>query len=117
MYGMLSSVGATKKQIKKNVLNEALMLGAIGIPLGVLSGIAAIFILIKVVNAILTKSVLAYVDGICFNVSIVSVLISVILGICVIYLSAISSAIKASKVSPIENLRGSREIKLKNNIN
>ena len=115
MYGMLSSVGATKKQIKKNVLNEALMLGAIGIPLGVLSGIVAIFILIKVVNAILTKSVLAYVDGICFNVSIVSVLISVILGICVIYLSAISSAIKASKVSPIENLRGSREIKLKNN--
>ena len=32
MYGMLSSIGATKKQIKKNVIFEALILGLIGIP-------------------------------------------------------------------------------------
>ena len=29
MYGMLSSVGATKKQIKKSVINEAMALGTI----------------------------------------------------------------------------------------
>ena len=33
MYGMLSSVGATRKQIKKNVIFEAMALGLIGIPL------------------------------------------------------------------------------------
>lgn len=33
MYGMLSSVGATKKQIKKSVINEAMILGAIGVPI------------------------------------------------------------------------------------
>ncbi len=33
MYGMLSSIGATKKQIKKNVIFEALILGLIGIPI------------------------------------------------------------------------------------
>ena len=52
MYGMLSSVGATKKQIKKNVIFEALILGLIGIPLGIIGGIFAVFILIKIVNSI-----------------------------------------------------------------
>ena len=34
-YGMLRSIGATKKQIKNNVLFEAMILGIIGIPLGI----------------------------------------------------------------------------------
>lgn len=33
MYGMLSSVGATKKQIKKSVIYEAMILGSIGVPI------------------------------------------------------------------------------------
>lgn len=33
MYGMLSSIGATKKQIRKNVIFEGLILGTVGIPL------------------------------------------------------------------------------------
>ena len=34
-YGMLASIGATKKQIKKNVYFEALILGLIGIQVGI----------------------------------------------------------------------------------
>ena len=49
-YGMLRSIGATKKQIKKNVFFEATILGLIGIPLGIISGIFASFILIIVCN-------------------------------------------------------------------
>lgn len=52
-YGMLSSIGATKKQIKKSVYFEGFILGIIGIPLGILSGIFAIYILVNVVNYIL----------------------------------------------------------------
>ena len=40
MYGMLSSIGATSKQIKKNVLHEGFILGLIGIPLGILGSFA-----------------------------------------------------------------------------
>ena len=47
-YGMLSSIGATRKQIKKNVYYEALILGLIGTPLGILCGELAAFILIIV---------------------------------------------------------------------
>lgn len=112
MYSMLASVGATKKQIRKNVINEGLLLGIIGIPLGIVSGFFAVFVLIKIVNSILGEYLLANIDGIVFKVSILPIILSVILGILTIYLSALSSARKASKVSPIEGLRSSNSIKL-----
>ncbi len=112
MYGMLASVGATKKQIRKNVMFEAMTLGIIGIPLGILSGIFADFILIKIVNSLIGDYLLTHVDGIVFKIAIIPMVISSLLGMVTIYLSAISSARKASKVSPIENLRNSEQIKL-----
>lgn len=114
MYGMLSSVGATRKQIKKNVIFEAMALGLIGIPLGILSGLFADFALLKIVNVLLSDALVGYANGIVFKVSIIPIIISIILGFITIYLSAISSAKKAAKVSPIEQLRNSDEIKIKN---
>ncbi len=113
MYGMLSSIGATKKQIKKNVIFESLMLGLIGIPLGIISGIFAVFVLIKIVNSIGGEYFLRSMDGIVVKVTLLPIIISAILGIITIYLSALVSARKASKVSPIELLRNSDEIKIK----
>ena len=52
-YGMLASVGATKKQIKRSVLLEGLYIGIIAIPLGILLGIVAIIILLWIVNLLL----------------------------------------------------------------
>lgn len=114
MYGMLSSVGATRKQIKKNAIFEAMALGLIGIPLGILSGLFADFVLLKIVNVLLSDALVGYANGIVFKVSIIPIIISIILGFITIYLSAISSAKKAAKVSPIEQLRNSDEIKIKN---
>lgn len=113
MYGMLASVGATKKQIRRNVIFECMILGVIGIPLGIISGIFAIFVLLKIVNGLIGNYLLAYVEGIIFKVTFSPIIIATVLGVITIYLSAISSARKASKVSPIENLRGSNEINLK----
>ena len=113
MYGMLSSIGATKKQIRKNVIFESLILGLIGIPLGIISGIFAVFVLIKIVNNIGGKYFLENMDGIVVKITILPIIISAILGIVTIYLSAFVSARKASKVSPIELLRNADEIKIK----
>ena len=113
MYGMLASVGTTRKQIKKNVISETLMLGLIGIPLGILSGILAVIILIKIVNVIAGELLFGNVDGIILKVSIYPIILSVVLGIVTIYLSALSSAKKASKVSPIDLLKNPNEVKLK----
>ena len=113
LYGMLASVGATKKQIKKNVIYEAFILALIGIPLGIISGIFAIFILLKIVNALIGEYLLANVDGIIFNVTLMPIIVSIVLGFITIYLSAISSARKASKVSPIVLLKNSENVKIK----
>lgn len=110
-YGMLSSIGATSKQIRKNVFYEAMILGIIGIPLGVLSGIFASFVLIKVVGNILKESLFGV--EIQFAISGIAVVISVILSLLTIYLSARSSAKKASKISPIEAIRSSQDIKIR----
>lgn len=113
MYGMLASVGTTRKQIKKNVISETLILGLIGIPSGILSGILAVIILIKIVNLIAGEILFGNVDGIILKVSIYPIILSAVLGIITIYLSALSSAQKASKVSPIDLLKNPNEVKLK----
>ncbi len=111
-YGMLKSIGATKKQIKKNVFFEASILGALGIPLGLLLGIIASFILIIISNYFL-GDMLARGLKLTISFSWISFAVAIGLGIITIYLSALKSARKASKISPIESIRNSGEIKIK----
>ena len=110
-YGMLSSIGATKKQIKKSVYFEGFVLGMIGIPLGILSGIFAIDILLRVVNYIL-KDFVTNVTLV-YSISWFAIAISIAISVITIWLSCRSSAKKASKVTPIEAIRNSEDIKLK----
>ncbi len=111
-YGMLRSIGATKKQIKRNVFYEATILGLIGIPLGLLSGIFASYVLIIVSNYFLGDffSDLLHLH---FEFSLLAIVVAIGLGIVTIYLSALKSARKASKVSPIDSIRNSADIKMK----
>ena len=109
-YGMLASIGATSKQIKKNVLYEGFILGIIGIPIGILCGIFADFILCHVVNFLMPDFIrdTAFV----FSVPILPILLSIVLSSVTIYLSVISAARKSSKISPIEAIRNNNEIKI-----
>ena len=109
-YGMLRSIGATKKQIKKTVFKEASILGWIAIPLGVLLGLLATYILIILSNYLIGSQ---FIEGLLleFHFSLPAIIVSIILGIITIYLSAISSARKAAKVSPIDSIRNSEEFK------
>lgn len=111
-YGMLSSIGATKKQIKKSVYFEGFILGLIGIPLGILSGVFAIYILVNIVNYIL-KDYISKGTLLTYSMSWIAIAISVFVSIITIWLSCKKSAKKASKVSPIEAIRNSEDVKLK----
>ena len=110
-YGMLRSIGATKKQIKRNVFYEATILGLIGIPLGVLLGYLASYILIIISNYYLTDMIEAGFK-LEFVFSMIAVLVAIVLGIVTIYFSAFRSAKRASKVSPIDSIRNSANIKI-----
>ena len=111
-YGMLSSIGATKKQIKKSVYFEGFILGIIGIPLGILSGVLAIYILVNVVNYIL-KDYVSRGTLLTYGISWLAIVISIIVSIVTIWLSCRRSAKKASKITPIEAIRSSEDVKLK----
>ena len=109
-YGMLASVGATRRQIKSSVKTEAAMLGVVGIPVGTMSGILAALILVKVVNA-LSAGWLNF--ALSFHTSLPALILAVILSIATIYFSATGSARRAAKVTPLEAIRNTKEIKIK----
>ena len=109
-YGMLSSVGATRRQIKSSVKTEAAMLGVVGIPVGTMSGILASLVLVKVVNA-LSAGWLNF--ALSFHTSLPALILAVILSIATIYFSATGSARRAAKVTPLEAIRNTKEIKIK----
>ena len=111
-YGMIRSIGATKKQIKNNVFYEATILGLIGIPLGLLLGFIASYILIIICNILLNDLLTGGINMV-LSYSVISYIVAIILGIITIYLSALKSARKASKISPIDSIRNSANLKLK----
>ena len=109
MYGMLSSIGATKKQIKKSVIQEGMILSLIGIPVGILVGILLVYILVIAVRGALS----GILDIVVFKITLLPILISIILGIVTVYLSCLSATRKAKKITPLEAIKSSNDIKIK----
>lgn len=114
-FGMLASVGATKRQIKKTVIYEGMTLGILGIPLGILSGILGIGITLKVVDNLLKPIIAKEVGNWSLDlvISWQAIAIAVVLIALTIYLSVTLPAKRASKISPIEAIRGNNEMKIK----
>lgn len=110
-YGMLASAGATKKQLKRNVITEGLMLGVIGIPIGIIVGYIAVFILTIIINSVIGDFITRNVEMKCI-ISLFPILVSILLGIVTIYFSSMRAAKKASKVSPIDLIRSNDDVKI-----
>ncbi len=107
-YGMLISVGATKKQIRGSVLYEGFLLGLVGIPGGVALGCLASFILVKICNTLLDGMLNTLVV---YNFSVWAIVLAALLGCITIFFSAKGSARKATKISPVSAIRNQAEIK------
>lgn len=110
LYGMLSSVGTTPKQIRQNVFFEAFVLGVIGIPLGILTGIGITVALIAFASSVLSDQLGSY--KLIFAVNFGAIALAIAVGIATILCSAATSAKKASKTSPMEAIRSSNDIKI-----
>ncbi len=108
-FGLLSSIGATKKQIKKSVFYEALVVGVIGIVFGILGAYIGIGCVILIINNLIS-------DMLEYKLHLVTnplfIIIPVIFMIIVIGVSAFIPSRRASKVSPIEAIRQNDDIKI-----
>lgn len=106
-YGMLASIGATKRQIRKNVYYEATILAAIGIPFGLALGILSSYLLIRVCDK-LFEDILVF--DLIYSFSVFAAIIATLLSIFTIYFSSSQSARKASKIMPIQSIRDQNTI-------
>lgn len=112
-YGMLASIGATSKQIRKNVLFEGFALGIIAVPLGVLCGIFAIWVTLRGVTWILEDAGLAAeFYNLQLHISVMAIVAAVMIAVVTIFISALIPAGKAAKVSPIDAIRESKSVKI-----
>ncbi len=110
--GMLASVGATRKQKRDSVFTEALILGAVGIPLGLLLGYAGVFVVTRCIRGLVAGMV--GIEGVSMRV-IVSwpgIAGAVILAAVTIFVSAWIPAARAARITPVEAIRQNKDIKL-----
>ena len=108
-FGLLSSIGATKRQLSHTVFFEAVVVGVIGIILGILGAYIGIGCVILIINNLIS-------DMLEYKLHLVTnplfIIIPVIFMIIVIGVSVFIPSRRASRVSPIEAIRQNDDIKI-----
>lgn len=102
-FGLLASIGATRKQLKSMVLFEALAVAAIGVPIGVTAGIAGIGVTLYFVGNKFTA--LGMPVDMELSVSWVSVAAAVVVAMVTVLISAWIPSRRATRVSAVEAIR------------
>ena len=108
-FGLLSSIGATKKQLKRMVFFEALSVSAIGIPIGVIAGVRGIGVTLMLLGDKF-KSMGFGVD-MKLSVSPAAIFIAVIVALITVLISAWIPSKRATKVSAVEAIRQNMDVK------
>lgn len=108
-FGLLSSIGATKKQLSYTIFFEALIEGTIGIILGIGGAYIGIGTVILIINNLIGDILVLKLNLV---TNIMFIIIPVIFMILVIFISALVPSRRAAKVSPIEAIRQNDDIKI-----
>lgn len=96
-FGLLRAIGMTPKQIRKIVLREASILSIIGIPLGILLGIVAISS-IGFIFKVIGRETVVFMK---LTISPIVIMISILVGLVSVYVSALIPAFFAGRISPL----------------
>ncbi|WP_418571283.1 ABC transporter permease, partial [Intestinibacter bartlettii] len=110
-FGILNSIGATKSQVMKLVFLEGFLVSIVGIPIGLLSGTIAIDIVFKVIKTFFKTSAFGELElRVVF--SPIVLIISTLVILLTIFISALIPAINAAKISPLEAIKNSSNLKV-----
>lgn len=112
-YGLLSSIGATRKQLKKSVIFEAVVVSMIGVPLGVLAGIGGMAVTFYCLRG--TFAIFLNTGNLSIHMSaaVWSVVLAVAVGFITVLISAYLPVRKALKINAIEAIRQTTDIVVK----
>ncbi|MDP5276334.1 ABC transporter permease [Chengkuizengella axinellae] len=109
--GMLSSVGATKKQKRNSVLFEGMVVGLISIPLGILAGLGGLGITFSIINSLI-QNAFDINEKLTIIVTPISILAASGVSLVTIFISSYLPARKASKISAMDAIRQNQDVKL-----
>ncbi|MBE6089222.1 MAG: FtsX-like permease family protein [Clostridium beijerinckii] len=109
--GMLSSVGATKRQKRDSVFFEGAVIGVIGIPIGIICGFLGMSITFLCVNSMI-RGVLGVTENFRVVVSPLIVIAAIVVSALTILISTYIPAKRASSISAIDAIRQTSDIKL-----
>lgn len=113
-FGLLASLGATKKQLIRSVIFEAFFLCVIGIPLGILAGIIGIGITFSFVGG--SVSDILYGDWavpLSLHVTPWAILAAALIGLVTVLISAYLPARRCTKLSPMDAIRLTADINIR----
>ena len=109
--GMLSSVGATKRQKRNSVFFEGVVIGSISIPIGIICGLSGIGITFLFINSMI-QGALGVTEKLTVTVTPISILVACAVSLITIFISTYIPAKRASKISAIDAIRQTADVKL-----
>ena len=110
-FGLLSSIGATKRQLRRSMWQEALVVGAIGIPIGILSGIGGIGVTLHFIGESMARYIHGTEDGkITLETSPGAILLSALIAFLIICISVWIPAARIKKITPLEAIRANKDV-------
>lgn len=108
-FGLLRCIGASQSQIEKLVKREGLIITLKAIPIGVLAGMLMTFVcsaILKFYNHSL------FGDLPLFTVSLSGIGAGIVIGFLTVFMASLLPAKKAARVSPVNAVTGSNDIKI-----
>jgi len=110
-FGLLSSVGATKRQLKRMVLFEALAVSAIGIPLGILAGVGGIGVTLLLIGEKFYSLIGGTQIPMRICVSWQAIVIAGAIALVTVLISAWIPSVRATRVTAVEAIRQNMDVK------
>lgn len=110
-FGILKSIGATKRQLKQTIIYEGLSLGIVGISLGLLLGTAFMKIVLFLLKDRI-KQLLGSGIKLEISVTLQALLVAVGISLATILVSCYIPAVRAMNLNPIEAIRQKTDVVL-----
>lgn len=114
-FGLLSSIGATKKQLRRAMRYEAFFVSAAGIPLGILAGVGGIGVTLHYIGSGLSNWIHGTEQGIPLYVPVWAVVAAAVIAFVTIMISVWLPSRRIKKITPMEAIRSSADIRIRSN--
>lgn len=110
-FGLLASLGASKRQLRRSVLIEALVLGVVGIPLGLVLGVAGTAGVFAVTQEAFA-TMFGNETGLTVQVEPFVLVVAAVLSLATLLASAWVPSARAARVSAVDAIRQTQDVHL-----